>query len=45
MKLANLTKNTVLPFKHEEVIADLSTYHLTNKKSDVFKCGLNNSLQ
>ena len=45
MKLANLTKSIVLPFKHEEVITNLSTYQLANKESDLRKYGLNCSLQ
>ena len=38
--MANLTENTTLPFKAEDVIMNLSSYNLTSEESDVLKYGL-----
>ena len=39
-KLQNLTKNEVSPFRNNEVITDLSNYHLSDNEASLLKNGL-----
>ena len=43
-KLVNLTHNKILPFQHEDIITNLSSYQLTEEELGLLKFGLSHAI-